>query len=164
MAKLLIDANAETSIQGPRGWAAVHFAAASDRTDLIEVLRSTGFKVRSMSRFNQNQQNDLGSTAMYIACQMGHADVVRCLANDIDSILLRNKAGWSPIHVAAAQGHTKIIQVHTKLIRYKFIKCIQVSISGYFYPTLVGGYFKLLINQIKTLGPMMINSFVTLAG
>ena len=61
--------------------------------------------------FDQNLQTETGCTAMFIACQNGHVDVVTCLANDMDSILLRNKAGWSPIHIAAAQGHTKVIQV-----------------------------------------------------
>ena len=111
MVQLLLENGADIAVAAPCGWAAIHFAAERGRSDLIEVLRSPRVKARSMSKFDQNFQTKTGCTAMFIACQNGHVDVVTCLANDMDSILLRNKAGWSPIHIAAAQGHTKVIQV-----------------------------------------------------
>ena len=111
MVQLLLEKGADIAVAAPGGWAAIHFAAERGRSDLIEILRSSRVKVRSMSKFNQNLQTETGYTAMFIACQNGHVDVVSCLANDMDSILLRNKAGWSPIHIAAAQGHTEVIQV-----------------------------------------------------
>ena len=111
MVQLLFENGADIAVAAPGGWAAIHFAAEMGLSDLIEVLKSPRVKARSMSKFDQNLQTKTGCTAMFIACQNGHVDVVTCLANDMDSILLRNKAGWSPIHIAAAQGHTKVIQV-----------------------------------------------------
>ena len=113
MVELLLENGADIAVVAPGGWVAIHFAAERGRSDLIEILRSSKAKVktRSMSKFDQNLQTETGCTAMFIACQNDHVDVVTCLSNDMGSILLRNKAGWSPIHIAASQGHTKVIQV-----------------------------------------------------
>lgn len=54
-----------------------------------------------------NEVNDLGETALFIAAEKGHLDVVKELLQYTtgEAILLKNHSGFDPLHIAASQGH-----------------------------------------------------------
>ncbi|KAJ0088381.1 hypothetical protein Patl1_31956 [Pistacia atlantica] len=60
-----------------------------------------------------NEVNDLGETALFIAAEKGHLDVVKELLQYTteEAILLKNHSGFDPLHIAASQGHEAIVQV-----------------------------------------------------
>ncbi|KAK7272783.1 hypothetical protein RIF29_13822 [Crotalaria pallida] len=60
-----------------------------------------------------NEENELGETALFIAAERGHLDVVKQLLthSNKDTLTKKNRSGFDPLHIAAAQGHHAIVQV-----------------------------------------------------
>ncbi|CAM8917060.1 unnamed protein product [Rhodiola kirilowii] len=60
-----------------------------------------------------NEVNELGETALFIASEKGHIDVVRELLKHAtrEGLRLKNRGGFDPLHIAAIQGHQAIVQV-----------------------------------------------------
>ncbi|XVF08023.1 hypothetical protein REPUB_Repub06bG0189600 [Reevesia pubescens] len=60
-----------------------------------------------------NEVNELGETALFIAAEKGHLDVVKELLQytNKEGISLKNQSGFDPLHIAANQGHEAIVQV-----------------------------------------------------
>ncbi|KAM5556223.1 ankyrin repeat-containing protein ITN1 [Rosa sericea] len=60
-----------------------------------------------------NDVNELRETALFTAADRGHLDVVKELLkySNKDSIVKKNRSGFSPLHIAATQGHHAIVQV-----------------------------------------------------
>uniref|UniRef100_A0A7N0RIH3 PGG domain-containing protein n=1 Tax=Kalanchoe fedtschenkoi TaxID=63787 RepID=A0A7N0RIH3_KALFE len=60
-----------------------------------------------------NEVNELGETALFIAAEKGHIDVVRELLKYTteEGLRLKNRCGFDPLHTAAMQGHQAIVQV-----------------------------------------------------
>ena len=66
-----VDAQCSSVYCGPyNGWAALHFAADADRSDLVEALLTHGAA-------DVDARTAQGDTALAIAAERGHADVVR---------------------------------------------------------------------------------------
>jgi len=58
-----------------------------------------------------NQQVDSGATAVYLACQEGHLDVVRHLVEEAGaSLKLRCYDGMSCLHAATQSGQHHLLQ------------------------------------------------------
>ncbi|KAL3536349.1 hypothetical protein ACH5RR_004810 [Cinchona calisaya] len=60
-----------------------------------------------------NEVNELGETALFTAAERGHIDVVKELLpyTTIEGITMKNRSGFSPLHIAASQGHHGIVQI-----------------------------------------------------
>nr|KYP46528.1 Ankyrin repeat-containing protein At3g12360 family [Cajanus cajan] len=60
-----------------------------------------------------NDVNQLGETALFIAADRGHLDVVNDILNYASSegVSLKNDLGFDPLHVAASRGHLSIVQL-----------------------------------------------------
>jgi ankyrin repeat protein len=54
-----------------------------------------------------NEVNELGETALFSAAEKGHLNVVKELLQYTteEGILLKNRSGFDPLHIAASQGH-----------------------------------------------------------
>jgi ankyrin repeat protein len=49
-----------------------------------------------------------GQSPLFIASQLGHCDVVKCLLSSGADINLRNKGGESPLFAASYHGHCDV--------------------------------------------------------
>lgn len=71
-----------------------------------------------------NEVNELGETALFTAADRGHLDVVKELLkySNKESVVRKNRSGFSPLHIAATQGH------HGKIasLIVNFWVCLQV--------------------------------------
>ena len=64
-----------------------------------------------------NHQVDSGATAVYLACQEGHVDVVRHLVDEAGaSLQLRCYDGMSCLHAATQSGHQSLLQWLVRLL------------------------------------------------
>ncbi|KAM1301736.1 hypothetical protein ACFX2H_012729 [Malus domestica] len=60
-----------------------------------------------------NEVNELGETALFMAADKGHLDVVKELLkySNKETFTKKNRSGFDPLHAAASQRHHAIIQV-----------------------------------------------------
>eukprot|EP00262_Sarcandra_glabra_P014639 TRINITY_DN431_c0_g1_i1.p1 TRINITY_DN431_c0_g1~~TRINITY_DN431_c0_g1_i1.p1 ORF type:complete len:584 (+),score=79.05 TRINITY_DN431_c0_g1_i1:245-1996(+) len=60
-----------------------------------------------------NEVNELGETALLVAAERGHVEVVDELLkySSKESILRKNRSGFDALHIAANHGHQAIVQV-----------------------------------------------------
>lgn len=60
-----------------------------------------------------NELNEMGETALFIAAEKGHLDMVVELLRytDRESLVRRNGSGFDALHVAAREGHQAIVQL-----------------------------------------------------
>ncbi|GMF64605.1 unnamed protein product [Phytophthora lilii] len=59
---------------------------------------------------NVNEQNEMGVTAVYIACQDGHEDMVKFLVQEAQAdVNLSNRTNHAPLHEAVAGGFTVVV-------------------------------------------------------
>ncbi|KAK9283963.1 hypothetical protein L1049_012221 [Liquidambar formosana] len=60
-----------------------------------------------------NELNELGETALFTAAERGDLDVVKELLkySNKESMSMKNRSGFDPLHIAARQGHHAIVQV-----------------------------------------------------
>ncbi|KAJ7972496.1 Ankyrin repeat family protein [Quillaja saponaria] len=60
-----------------------------------------------------NEVNELGETVLFTAAEKGHLDVVKELLpyTSNESISLKNRSGFDPLHIACSQGHLAIVQL-----------------------------------------------------
>ena len=81
-------------------------AAALGNVDLVkELLRS---------RAAHDAVDAYGNTAMHLACENGHVDVVSVLLDGLGRrtvLRMKNKAGQVPLHCAAAANQEAVVQV-----------------------------------------------------
>ncbi|XP_019084575.1 PREDICTED: ankyrin repeat-containing protein At5g02620-like isoform X2 [Camelina sativa] len=59
------------------------------------------------------EQNQSGETALYVAAEYGHTDMVKILMKHSDSVLAGTKAknGFDAFHIAAKNGHLQVLDV-----------------------------------------------------
>ncbi|KAJ0909219.1 putative ankyrin repeat-containing domain, PGG domain, ankyrin repeat-containing domain superfamily [Helianthus annuus] len=60
-----------------------------------------------------NEVNELGETALYMAAEKGHLEVVKELLkySDKETIMRRSRSEFDALHIAASQGHEAIVQL-----------------------------------------------------
>ncbi|MCE9561520.1 MAG: ankyrin repeat domain-containing protein [Planctomycetes bacterium] len=126
--KMMLDVNARSK----DGRTALHIAAAENDNDTVHLLLNT--------KANANLKDNYGQTPMEHAALHGHSDLVRQIANVqteplnfFSAVILgkservkellkakselvksRNKVGgtgWTPLHIAAREGHEEIARV-----------------------------------------------------
>ncbi|KAK4765793.1 hypothetical protein SAY87_007435 [Trapa incisa] len=60
-----------------------------------------------------NEVNELGETALFVAAEKGHLNIVTELLqySTKEGISMKNLSGFDPLHVAASNGHLAIVQL-----------------------------------------------------
>ena len=100
-------------------------------TEVVHFLLKWGAFVNSMT-------SDTGDTPLHFACRLGPIDVVKVLLGFKGDILLRNKAGATPIDVAAENGNEDILNllncwngIRSQLVNVDFIIQWKDFLSNY---------------------------------
>lgn len=60
-----------------------------------------------------NHQNQKDETALHMACQQGHADIVHLLLQRSANHEIKDRSGRTPLDVAKAHGHQAVIKLMT---------------------------------------------------
>lgn len=88
------------------GSTCAHIAAAQGSVTVIEELMKFDRQGVISAR---NKLND--STALQIAAEGGHAEVVKALVRAGASVTEENRAGFTAVHLAAKNGHGHVLEV-----------------------------------------------------
>ncbi|XP_027348436.1 ankyrin repeat-containing protein ITN1-like [Abrus precatorius] len=86
---------------------------AIDAQMVLGTLSGADFDDAEIRRAIVNDVNELGETALFVAADGGHFDVVKDIlqyASD-EGLSLKNDIGFDPFHVAASRGHLAIVQL-----------------------------------------------------
>jgi ankyrin repeat protein len=102
----LLDNGADARKVDISGWHALHKAAFNGHIAVLETLIST----ESDMEFIDCRAKD-GCTPLLLAASQGKADVVRLLAEHGASLHVREKGGRTALHLGAAIGHAKVVEV-----------------------------------------------------
>jgi len=102
--KVLGLVNGNIDIQAVDGFGndALLMAAEGGFDDVVKILLSRGVAT--------NRQNQDGFTALHRATALGHASTCDILLKGVDDVLIESKTGFSPVHLAAQEGHLGILQ------------------------------------------------------
>jgi ankyrin repeat protein len=86
-------------------WTALHCASASGHWECVQLLCNNGANV--------NLKNVDGATALFLASQHGHVEVVKCLLQipTIETNISEEYHNENPLHRAAEEGYTKIAKL-----------------------------------------------------
>lgn len=91
-------------LTGKRDDSALHSAARSGNLELIlEIISATeGEELRELV----SKQNQSGETALYVAAECGHFDLVQEMVKhyDVGSAAIKSKNGFDAFHIAAKLG------------------------------------------------------------
>ncbi|XP_062849854.1 KN motif and ankyrin repeat domain-containing protein 1-like [Trichomycterus rosablanca] len=94
----LSDVNARAGLVGQT---ALHLAVRHGRASTVRLLLAHGANI--------NAQDQAGTTALIIACDRGHTDIIQILLEDPDcDINLTDKGGRSALSLATQASHTEI--------------------------------------------------------
>ncbi|KAH7123413.1 hypothetical protein B0J13DRAFT_599129 [Dactylonectria estremocensis] len=58
-----------------------------------------------------NERNDLGRSALDVACAKGSKEVVKILLDANANISTTDKNGWAPLHSASENGHIEVVKL-----------------------------------------------------
>jgi ankyrin repeat protein len=107
MTKALLDRDANLEIHNRiSDFTALHSAASRGFKDVVSVLLSKRARIIE-SRF-ENAQNS--GTALTLAAEFGHAEVVKILLRANANPQGHTRSGNTPLHLAALKGHTDVVR------------------------------------------------------
>ncbi|XP_008783607.1 ankyrin repeat-containing protein ITN1 [Phoenix dactylifera] len=103
-------------VTGRRNDTELHLAAQrGDLAAVRQILRDIDTEMTGTAEGAEfvNETNEVGETALVIAAEKGHLDVVVELLkySDRESISSKNRSGYDAFHVAVREGHQAIVQV-----------------------------------------------------
>ncbi len=82
----------------------LHLAAGNGHQLVVEKV--TQYAVTSGVTLDIDKRDDSGRTALFLAADAGHIDAARTLCDAGADLSIFDYAGVTPLHVAAAHGHT----------------------------------------------------------
>ncbi|CAN4093150.1 unnamed protein product [Withania somnifera] len=97
----------------------LHYAAAMDRVDLMEIL-CLGY-----ADIDLNSIDSQGKTALHIAAIHGHVEVIQFLVSVGSDTDMLDSERWTPLHFAAHQGHVEAVDFllnHSNFSKYALTK------------------------------------------
>lgn len=86
----------------------LHLAAAEGQTEVCRILLEHDPDQTDQLIYDEDEY---GNYAIHLACQEGRLEVTRCLIYYEASVNETNTAKFSPIHLAASNGHSEIISL-----------------------------------------------------
>jgi len=97
--KILADAGANLNLLGEKsGSAPIHYAAGANAIKAMQVLVQPEYKVLL------DQTTDEGQTALIIAAEKNHIQIMKLLFDKGASALITDKKGYTALHMAAQEG------------------------------------------------------------
>ncbi|XP_071481796.1 uncharacterized protein [Diadema antillarum] len=143
--RLLISRGANCETYNADGWTALHYAAARNQLDVVQLLLETHvpvdiptrkeqytplhlaaqngheriLRVLAQSSADLNKQTKLGLTALRIAAENRREEAVRFLAGTEAKHDVRDVKGFNPLHYAAFRNMAPIVQYLIKMKRAK---------------------------------------------
>ena len=101
--RILIDCGANVNTAS-LGQTPLHIACTKGSTEIVKILLAAGSNPNSVDSALQH-------TSLHAACLGGSQTCVKYLLNFGANVNARAKNGWTPLHRAAAKGHTDICQL-----------------------------------------------------
>jgi ankyrin repeat protein len=105
--KMLLDKQADVSIQTAEGGTPLHMACQQGHKDIVKMLLDKQADV--------NIQNVEGVMPLFMACQEGHKDIVKMLLDKQAGINIQDDRGVTPLFTACHQGHKDIVKMLLEL-------------------------------------------------
>ena len=103
-ANIMVEAGADVNVKEPEGWSALHFAVDQDDLEVIETLSDGGADVNAMC-------NEC-KTPLMLAVMKASARAVQALLGALADPNLKDRHGWSALHMAAVSDKTaEILQL-----------------------------------------------------
>ena len=112
--ELLLDAGADVDATDSAGRTTLQAAVISAASPVVALLLFWGAAVDVIDAE--------GRTVLGVASQMGDARIVRQLLDRGLDELHRDNAGWTPLHIAAFEGHAEVSHSVTLFVFYKLKK------------------------------------------
>ncbi|KAF3653092.1 putative serine/threonine-protein phosphatase 6 regulatory ankyrin repeat subunit C-like [Capsicum annuum] len=97
----------------------LHYAAAMDRVDLMEIL------FLGYADIDLNSIDSQGRTALHMAAIHGHVEVLQFLVTIGSDSDISDSQGWTALHFAAHQGHVESVDFllnHSNMTKYALTK------------------------------------------
>jgi ankyrin repeat protein len=107
IARLLIERNADPTVQDNFGKTGLHYAvsegAQMTRPVVVQMLLEKGADVAA--------KDEDGATVLLLAAENGHEAVIRLLLEKGTDVAAKNESGTTALHLAAENGHETIIRL-----------------------------------------------------
>jgi ankyrin repeat protein len=115
-------------LTGLRGDSHLHSAIRVGNSELVlEIISENQGEEELKELFSK--QNNSGETALYIAAENGHLDIVKELIkyHDVGLASLKARNGFDAFHVAAKNGNLGMF------VKFKCIQCLGVGLGSLLY-------------------------------
>ncbi|PTQ41193.1 hypothetical protein MARPO_0035s0005 [Marchantia polymorpha] len=108
--KLLLEHKADVMVYSESGRNCLHYAAESGHSEVSSLLIQEFPQLRDSTIRGAAKcpPNDCGKTALMLASQSGHHDVVKSLLEHKASVMMTSEAGLNCLHYAARSGHFEV--------------------------------------------------------
>lgn len=103
VAKLLIEAGADTNAKSTVGQAPLAAAAALGYAEVVRLLLAHGAKVNDTDKFRL--------TALHEAAAYGHTAVVKLLLTHGADVAAKDVKGVTPLQLARERGHPRVVEI-----------------------------------------------------
>jgi uncharacterized protein len=103
VARVLIEAGADTNAKSTVGQAPLAAGAALGYTEVVRLLLAHGAKVNDTDKFRL--------TALHEAAAYGHADVVMILVGHGADVAAKDLKGLTPLDLARQRRHPRVVEI-----------------------------------------------------
>ncbi|XP_063405750.1 serine/threonine-protein phosphatase 6 regulatory ankyrin repeat subunit B-like [Mytilus trossulus] len=113
VAQLLLENKAETNKTNNSNQSTIHFACSNGNVKLVQLLLNGKYNV------DLTVNDHLQNTALHIACEKGHSEIVKTLMELGLEVNQKQKHGKTPLYIACKHGYYKTVKCITDFICLK---------------------------------------------